>query len=102
MIRRPPRSTLFPYTTLFRSLDAYLAFERIETPLRARDARAASAVEDAFRTLSARLAEGTDAEIIQARRGVGSTLARAQGALSKETGSSILFGPAFIIMVREG
>src|SRR2546425_9581971 len=29
MIRRPPRSTLFPYTTLFRSLDdhriAYLA-----------------------------------------------------------------------------
>src|SRR2546422_3749131 len=22
MIRRPPRSTLFPYTTLFRSLDA--------------------------------------------------------------------------------
>src|SRR3712207_7914608 len=24
MIRRPPRSTLFPYTTLFRSLDAQL------------------------------------------------------------------------------
>src|SRR2546430_9185685 len=24
MIRRPPRSTLFPYTTLFRSLDDYL------------------------------------------------------------------------------
>src|SRR2546430_12263223 len=24
MIRRPPRSTLFPYTTLFRSLPAYL------------------------------------------------------------------------------
>src|SRR5258705_1433839 len=23
MIRRPPRSTLFPYTTLFRSPDAY-------------------------------------------------------------------------------
>src|SRR2546422_7603751 len=23
MIRRPPRSTLFPYTTLFRSLDQY-------------------------------------------------------------------------------
>src|SRR3712207_7265281 len=23
MIRRPPRSTLFPYTTLFRSLKAY-------------------------------------------------------------------------------
>src|SRR2546430_7319026 len=25
MIRRPPRSTLFPYTTLFRSLDEALA-----------------------------------------------------------------------------
>src|SRR5690554_8079166 len=24
MIRRPPRSTLFPYTTLFRSADIYL------------------------------------------------------------------------------
>src|SRR5438034_2086895 len=26
MIRRPPRSTLFPYTTLFRSLAATFAF----------------------------------------------------------------------------
>src|SRR3712207_8059114 len=25
MIRRPPRSTLFPYTTLFRSVQAYQA-----------------------------------------------------------------------------
>src|SRR3712207_8273846 len=28
MIRRPPRSTLFPYTTLFRSLEA-LALDRV-------------------------------------------------------------------------
>src|SRR5256885_10221340 len=28
MIRRPPRSTLFPYTTLFRSDDHYGAAER--------------------------------------------------------------------------
>src|SRR2546422_10910714 len=27
MIRRPPRSTLFPYTTLFRSDDAVLALD---------------------------------------------------------------------------
>src|ERR1051326_1095508 len=27
MIRRPPRSTLFPYTTLFRSADVRLAHE---------------------------------------------------------------------------
>src|SRR2546421_4836459 len=26
MIRRPPRSTLFPYTTLFRSVDSWSAF----------------------------------------------------------------------------
>src|SRR2546422_9040759 len=30
MIRRPPRSTLFPYTTLFRSLDLDLARHLIE------------------------------------------------------------------------
>src|SRR2546422_5095781 len=33
MIRRPPRSTLFPYTTLFRSLAARLAHEQIEVIL---------------------------------------------------------------------
>src|SRR5256885_13212026 len=41
MIRRPPRSTLFPYTTLFRSAvaaDARLRRQRIHR-LRARDAR---------------------------------------------------------------
>src|SRR5256886_7457749 len=30
MIRRPPRSTLFPYTTLFRSVEAQQRFERGE------------------------------------------------------------------------
>src|SRR5256885_3500376 len=30
MIRRPPRSTLFPYTTLFRSRGAQRGGERIE------------------------------------------------------------------------
>src|SRR2546427_6629810 len=33
MIRRPPRSTLFPYTTLFRSLRPHLPWKLIE-PLR--------------------------------------------------------------------
>src|SRR2546430_11642257 len=32
MIRRPPRSTLFPYTTLFRSLPGSLG-ERLQKPL---------------------------------------------------------------------
>src|SRR3712207_8493475 len=32
MIRRPPRSTLFPYTTLFRSLGFGLGFGHDRTP----------------------------------------------------------------------
>src|SRR5688572_32773015 len=47
MIRRPPRSTLFPYTTLFRSaagsppaeLDAYLAAHRADGEAREHDHR---------------------------------------------------------------
>src|SRR5256885_8044810 len=30
MIRRPPRSTLFPYTTLFRSLAALVSYTAIQ------------------------------------------------------------------------
>src|SRR5258707_7633005 len=30
MIRRPPRSTLFPYTTLFRSLDGHPASSKLD------------------------------------------------------------------------
>src|SRR6202012_1090296 len=32
MIRRPPRSTLFPYTTLFRSLGLWLALLELAQP----------------------------------------------------------------------
>jgi len=30
MIRRPPRSTLFPYTTLFRSIDAFFPITHLQ------------------------------------------------------------------------
>src|SRR5690348_17536733 len=33
MLRRPPRSTLFPYTTLFRSLNGRLVYEPDLAPL---------------------------------------------------------------------
>src|SRR5690349_23753216 len=37
MIRRPPRSTLFPYTTLFRSTSPVMGFQQERfTPIRAR------------------------------------------------------------------
>src|SRR3712207_7058097 len=32
MIRRPPRSTLFPYTTLFRSLRVVAHFDQVDHP----------------------------------------------------------------------
>src|SRR3712207_8146114 len=36
LIRRPPRSTLFPYTTLFRSGLGYAVFEQLLRPLQVR------------------------------------------------------------------
>src|SRR5256885_9857627 len=44
MIRRPPRSTLFPYTTLFRSL-----FELLQQMYGARDARRGQSLDRARR-----------------------------------------------------
>src|SRR3712207_8486539 len=40
MIRRPPRSTLFPYTTLFRSRAAKVASGLVMTPRRVASHRA--------------------------------------------------------------
>src|SRR3712207_8125902 len=40
MIRRPPRSTLFPYTTLFRSIVSSKTFTTLETMTNAHTARA--------------------------------------------------------------
>src|SRR5258708_10594300 len=34
MIRRPPRSTLFPYTTLFRSITINIAVDQVKMLLR--------------------------------------------------------------------
>src|SRR3712207_7250622 len=39
MIRRPPRSTLFPYTTLFRSRRDGRRHERVSLPLRQKPLR---------------------------------------------------------------
>src|SRR5256884_816001 len=58
MIRRPPRSTLFPYTTLFRSLrdvaaardQAELAFERVLAALQHLVCEIHAAVAGGFRT----------------------------------------------------
>src|SRR5258705_12236251 len=51
MIRRPPRSTLFPYTTLFRSADAQTGREAT----RCGGDRGAAALADPGRAISAGL-----------------------------------------------
>src|SRR5262245_64002317 len=53
MIRRPPRSTLFPYTTLFRSL-ARLGHGLARVDLGPGGERARGGVEDAARALRRR------------------------------------------------
>src|SRR2546426_3206908 len=58
MIRRPPRSTLFPYTTLFRSDDSGRAvgqrFGRATVPRRGRGGGQASASEHSGHSRSRR------------------------------------------------
>src|SRR2546430_17588408 len=64
MIRRPPRSTLFPYTTLFRSLSgAAPARPRGRTPLGCRQAPGAPDDRDRDRARADRVppARGLDA-----------------------------------------
>src|SRR5256885_13007280 len=56
MIRRPPRSTLFPYTTLFRSIEEIDRFKRESTEL-GQNARAVSRALDGLRG-QGRLSEG--------------------------------------------
>src|SRR2546430_17079682 len=45
MIRRPPRSTLFPYTTLFRSVEVRRAEGRLEKGTQARARRVRGALD---------------------------------------------------------
>src|SRR5688572_14456100 len=45
MIRRPPRSTLFPYTTLFRSLGKRIISTRLRGSVTIREAHATAALE---------------------------------------------------------
>src|SRR5256885_14127624 len=63
MIRRPPRSTLFPYTTLFRSIASELALELSEyfgTPIENIRSRLARAKESFAEEWTARGPDGSD------------------------------------------
>src|SRR2546427_4245927 len=52
MIRRPPRSTLFPYTTLFRSRPALVLEQRALRPARLLEARQADVIPPALQERS--------------------------------------------------
>src|SRR2546426_6590624 len=54
MIRRPPRSTLFPYTTLFRSGQRVIPVEEERDPVALRSGDAAPLFEDRHHPLEDR------------------------------------------------
>src|SRR3712207_7839285 len=60
MIRRPPRSTLFPYTTLFRSSYFLLRSSLGDTLVRRRD------LKPVARSLLVRLLGGADGDLVDA------------------------------------
>src|SRR2546430_7772667 len=59
MIRRPPRSTLFPYTTLFRSHGSVPTDRQLRPPPRCRSRRHANALSSSDRSQPARSEEHT-------------------------------------------
>src|SRR3712207_7726539 len=68
MIRRPPRSTLFPYTTLFRSTDEANRIVGYHSSRRKPDPRAVAAARDLYRTLrQEELRHGSSQEILGQR-----------------------------------
>src|SRR3712207_7573404 len=67
MIRRPPRSTLFPYTTLFRSESVYNGLEDMPEEVRY------VLIHDAARPLAGE--QMIDRVVAEARKGHGATAA---------------------------
>src|SRR5438445_10229457 len=59
MIRRPPRSTLFPYTTLFRSFQFSVEIEGRRSLLALADSRALDTAEGNMRFATGRSEEHT-------------------------------------------
>src|SRR2546425_10545072 len=66
MIRRPPRSTLFPYTTLFRS-PRQSRFLQIEQPLRSQPRPSATAAQDSTRATARRAYRGGSPRLLPPR-----------------------------------
>src|SRR3712207_7514009 len=91
MIRRPPRSTLFPYTTLFRSSSyrrgSFLAAYRKESAHR--NERSELWLRDGDRTVVFRQIVGVLARRIVTRTGVGRRLGTGERMRSEEHTSEL-------------
>lgn len=86
-----------------RVTDSYLAYEGIETPVRARDAAVATRTEQAFAAYRAALTPEISAERRgAARTEVDAALNASLATVTAEPSVPVLFAQSFIILVREG
>lgn len=85
-----------------RALDGYLAFEAIESAVRARAAGAAASVEHAFADYRAAIAAGRTAELHGRLATVEESLNAALEVATAEASAVVLAGQSFVILVREG
>src|SRR5256885_7922882 len=92
MIRRPPRSTLFPYTTLFRSCRGAARWRASHRPGRAaREVRRGEARQGAPKGgLVAQAADAADARLCRRRYALPAAAARCAGAAASIVGASRL------------
>src|SRR5258708_14639840 len=95
MIRRPPRSTLFPYTTLFRSV-----VSRTEIEEHIYDGQVdpmSNVVDSAVCNLRKKLGTVSRALLIHTRRGLGYVLGDAPVAARSEEHTSELQSPDHLV-----
>src|SRR2546422_4620746 len=92
MTRRPPRSTLFPYTTLFRSLELVLLFE-VRRPGLPEDRLA-----EPERSRATRVALGVVAQQALELDARGGPVLVAQVALPQQVDRFVDFGAAAIVL----
>src|SRR5256884_8773250 len=84
MIRRPPRSTLFPYTTLFRSLDLLHVLEKLWKAAYVFHAEGSTEAEQWVRLRAEKILEGHVSQVVQGIRQMVTKLALGGSKRSEE------------------
>lgn len=85
-----------------RAVDAYLAFEPLETPARARSPGAVAALERRFGTFRAQLAQGDVAGATSTRDAIAASLPPLRALTQAPAGGWTAFLQSFVIILREG